>query len=70
MKTLKTEEVDSRAYANLEDARRRIGGFIEDVYNADRLHSALGYKSPIAFEDDLRNTEAAKRMPVTALSLK
>ena len=53
MKTLKAEEVDGRAYANLEDARRRIGAFIEDVYNADRLHSALGYKSPIAFENEL-----------------
>jgi putative transposase len=59
MKTLKAEEVDGRAYANLEDARRRIGGFIEDVYNADRLHSALGYKSPVAFENEIRKTEPA-----------
>jgi transposase InsO family protein len=70
MKTLKAEEVDGKTYLNLEDARRRIGAFIDDVYNADRLHSALGYKSPIAFEDDLRKTEAEHRMPVTALSPK
>ena len=63
MKTLKTEEVDSRAYANLEDARRRIGGFIEDVYNADRLHSALGCKSSIAFENELRKTKPAMYNP-------
>jgi putative transposase len=63
MKTLKAEEVDGRAYANLEDARRRIGAFIDDVYNADRLHSALGYKSPIAFENELRNTEPAMSSP-------
>jgi putative transposase len=63
MKTLKAEEVDGRAYANLEDARRRIGAFIEDVYNADRLHSALGYKSPIAFENELRKTEPAMSNP-------
>jgi putative transposase len=69
MKTLKAEEVNGKTYLNLEDARRRIAAFIDDVYNADRLHSALGYKSPIAFEDDLRNTEAANRMPVIALSL-
>ena len=42
MKTLNAEEADGQAYANLEDARRRVGGFIEDVDNADRLHSALG----------------------------
>jgi putative transposase len=70
MKTPKAEEVNGETYLNLEHARRRISAFIDDIYNADRLHSALGYKSPIAFEDDLRNTEAAKRMPVAALSLK
>ena len=50
MKTLKAEEVDGRAYADLDDARARIGAFIEEVYNADRLHSALGYRTPVAFE--------------------
>ena len=57
MKTLKAEEVDGKAYRNREDARQQIGVFIEDVYNADRLHSALGYKSPIAFEDQIRKTQ-------------
>jgi putative transposase len=58
MKTLKTEEVDGKDYVDLNDARRRIGAFIETVYNAKRLHSALGYKPPDEFEADLaRNTE-------------
>jgi putative transposase len=68
MKTLKAEEVNGASYANLEDARRRIGAFIDDVYNADRLHSALGYKSPVDFEAELRKTEPVNRMPMTALS--
>jgi putative transposase len=50
MKTLKTEEIDGRAFADIADARRRINGFITDVYNKDRLHSALGYQSPLEFE--------------------
>ena len=54
MKTLKTEEVNGKAYANIEDARRQIGEFIETIYNAERLHSALGYKPPVEFEDELR----------------
>ena len=35
---------------------------------ADRLHSALGYKSPIAFEADLKKPDAPDRMNVNALS--
>jgi len=54
MKTLKTEEVNGKAYANLEDARRRIGAFIETIYNRQRLHSVLGYKPPVEFEAELR----------------
>jgi transposase InsO family protein len=67
MKTLKAEEVDGRNYTDLNDARARIGAFIAEVYNADRLHSALGYRSPVAFEHDFRKTEAAKK-PANALS--
>jgi transposase InsO family protein len=67
MKTLKAEEVDGRNYTDLDDARARIGAFIAEVYNADRLHSALGYKSPVAFEHDFRKTEAAEK-PANALS--
>lgn len=50
MKTLKAEEVDGRAYRNVQTARREIGEFIEQVYNRTRLHSALGYQSPAEFE--------------------
>jgi transposase InsO family protein len=50
MKTLKQEEVNARTYAEIDDARRRIGAFIETIYNAKRLHSALGYKPPAEFE--------------------
>ena len=55
MKTLKTEEVNGKAYANIEDARRQIGAFIDTVYNRQRLHSALDYKPPVEFEAELRS---------------
>ena len=53
MKTLKQEEVDGRNYRDLKQARDAIGVFIEDVYNRQRLHSALAYRPPIEFEANL-----------------
>ena len=50
MKTLKAEEVNGKAFSDISDARRRIESFIADVYNKERLHSALGYQSPLEFE--------------------
>ena len=50
MKTLKAEEVDGRLYRNLREAEQCIGTFIDEVYNTQRLHSALGYRPPLEFE--------------------
>jgi len=64
MKTLKAEEVSLQQYRNLEEARRSIGHFLEEVYNQRRLHSALGYRPPVEFERDWQeqnNKEAAAR---------
>jgi len=49
-KTLKTEEVYLNQYQTFQDAEANIGVFIEDVYNAKRLHSSLGYLPPLEFE--------------------
>lgn len=50
MKTLKYEEVYRNEYADLDEAAASIGEFIEQVYNQQRLHSALGYRPPAEFE--------------------
>jgi transposase InsO family protein len=57
MRTLKDEEVAGKTYVSLEDARQRIGAFLETIYNRARLHSALGYKPPVEFENELRQLE-------------
>lgn len=50
MRTLKEEEVDLSEYCNFRDAYQQIGHFIEEVYNRKRIHSALGYLTPVEFE--------------------
>ena len=50
IRTIKEEEVYLNEYANLEDARKQIGRFIEDVYLKKRIHSSLGYLTPAEFE--------------------
>ena len=49
-KTLKVEEVYLADYRTEAEARARIPYFIDQVYNQERLHSALGYRPPNEFE--------------------
>ena len=48
--TLECELIDRRSFATMSQARREVFRFIEGFYNTRRLHSALGYISPVNFE--------------------
>ena len=48
--TLKTELTGITKYRTREEARRSIFEYIEIFYNRQRLHSAIGYRSPVEYE--------------------
>lgn len=55
--TLECELLDRRRFASQAEARMACFAFIEGFYNPVRLHSALGYRSPMAYETDNQITE-------------
>jgi len=57
IKTLKVEEVYVSEYRTFAEVKERIGEFIELIYNQQRLHSALGYVSPVEFEQAIKSAQ-------------
>lgn len=63
MRTIKEEEVDLSEYNDFADARAQIGRFLEDVYMTKRIHSSLGYLTPVEFEIAWRLTQPDQTTP-------
>jgi len=61
MKTFKVEEVYLKDYRTYDDVVENVPRFIEAVYNAKRLHSSIGYRSPDQFEAELNQKNPAAK---------
>ena len=51
--TLKKELIYRKEYKNKEDAKKAVFEFIEVWYNRKRIHSSIGYMTPVQFESSL-----------------
>ncbi len=49
----KAELVENGVFESVEQARSEVFSYIEGYYNRIRLHSGIGYKSPMEFEKQL-----------------
>ena len=53
MKTLKEEQVRGHQWRDLNELRADLAKFFQITYNHERLHSALSYQTPAAFEQQM-----------------
>jgi transposase InsO family protein len=70
MKTLKQEEIRCFEYRDMEDLRANLSIFFDRYYNAARLHSALGYRSPDEFERQVGASTKPEIPPAPSMSFK
>jgi transposase InsO family protein len=57
----KAELIEDGVFESIEEARTEIFSYIDGYYNRIRRHSALGYKSPLEFEKELRIKNRRRR---------
>ena len=66
MKTLKQEEIYCNAYADFNELNQHLEEFLDQYYNRERLHSALGYRTPEEFENETAATAVCGGIPPAA----
>ena len=57
-KTLKSELCGDQAFGSRSEARAAIFEYLEVFYNRERLHSTLGNRTPVEYEEDFKRKVA------------
>jgi putative transposase len=57
----KAELLENGRFESLAQAQSEIFSYIEGYYNRVRLHSSLGYKSPMQFEKEMKTKNKIKK---------
>lgn len=72
IRTLKEEEINARSFQTMEELESNIEEFIDGFYNKVRLHAALGYISPLEFEQQQAEhpTVNQQSLPIAGLSFR
>ncbi len=60
IRTIREEEIALTEYQDYAHALQQIGRFLDDVYMHKRIHSALGYLTPVEFEGQWLYRQAAE----------
>ncbi len=58
---IQSRVMEGGVFDDVEQARSEVFSYIEGYYNRVRLHSGLGYKSPLEFEKELKIKQMEKR---------
>ncbi|MGI9090149.1 MAG: integrase core domain-containing protein, partial [Gemmatimonadaceae bacterium] len=58
----KAELIENGIFESVEEAKSEVFSYIEGYYNRIRLHSGIGYRSPLEFENYLEKNKGAKRV--------
>jgi len=64
IRTIREEEIALTEYQDYAHALQQIGRFLDDVYMRKRIHSALGYLTPVEFEEQWLCRQAAEMVVI------
>ena len=63
----KAELLGGGQFEDVEQAKSEVFSYLEGYYNRGRLHSSLGYKSPLEFELELKTKNNGGKVSLVSI---